>query len=430
MSSSPSISRVLAIPLSSDDQTGSAAGSPGRSPESLAIAIILDSGQVAWGECGSVERDPTEPSVRPFAVREGVEAVRKVLAPALEGERLSEFRALDRRVEELQEVYSTTSEARVESEEPHVSRRDFITGRFLLRAIQSEVPPKKQKTTHTRPLHPVLRYVASQALLNAVAISSKRAPAQVLNAEFELMRAGHAPGLYGHWTSWRTADALALLLERLDAIGLDVSPVEDDRLVKELVDSVQRIRELIGQLPTLGLEQDQPAIHLRLNGALGTALAGNTGRMLGVLLRLEQAATPYRLRVEDPVMESSTTAKSKTMKVLKDYLEFRNSKVELVACAGILSRADVELLAAGSSAHMLHLNPSRLGGLSQTIEAAQAARRHGLQILLGSSPGDTLRSLRIRAELAVALQSELVMLPPRLGAAAGPLLREVWARSS
>jgi methylaspartate ammonia-lyase len=108
------------------------------------------------------------------------------------------------------------------------------------------------------------------------------------------------------------------------------------------------------------------------------------------------------------------------MRQLKEYVSLRRMKLQLVAT--VHSPAEATAVIESDAAHMIHLNVPRLGSLSQAIEIVLASRQKGMGVLLGNIPVNSGDSARFAAQVALAIQPDLLMVQPGQGGDAGIIL--------
>jgi methylaspartate ammonia-lyase len=143
------------------------------------------------------------------------------------------------------------------------------------------------------------------------------------------------------------------------------------------------------------------AIHLDLAGAYSKLYDDNTGKILGAMYGLEQAAAPGPIFVQDPVISTKSTSRMEVLGQLRAYLKMRKMSLRLVAGRTIHNLDDVYRYIQEQPVHMLQLDMSRLGSIQETILASQACRKAGLGVLL-AGPAD------ISAHVALATSPEYV----------------------
>ena len=400
---------------------------------------------VAWGDClagpALAIGEPFE-RVPLFRAAQGLKTVRQVVAPALEGQPLAEFRTLAAQVDALTETVEIIRRRPPPepAEEGGLSRRALLTA--PARALQAargeeaaqERAAKERGTVERVPvqqqLHSAIRYGLSQALLQAVALARGATMAEVIAGEWGLSRPESAVPIQARSGHERYYDAEKMIARRVaalptaavDDVGAEVGPNGGEM--------TRYLRWLAARIGTLGGEGYRPMIHLDLQGVLGEIVNRQPGQMLGQLYAWELAAQPYKLRIEDPVIEASRPAQIAAFKRLREYVHFRQMGVELVAGAWVDTPQDIDAFLEAGAVDAIHVRMPELGGVHQAVEAVLACRAAGVGVLLGDSRAGTELSARALAHTALAAQPDLVLAGPGLGVdEAVSLVQNEMARS-
>jgi methylaspartate ammonia-lyase len=385
--------------------------------EAVSVGLVLDTGQLAWGDCvavsysGKAGRDPI------FRAEDGLETIRSVVAPALEGRELAGFGELAAEIDALGETVEVTRQPS-KPEPPRgegVSRRALITvPARMLQAARGEEGPTEQVTV-TRPMHTAIRYGVSQALLGAVATVRSLTMAEVIAQEWDLSLPGAAVPIHAQSGSERYYNAEKMIARRVASLPHALVDDIPGQVGKEGAEMTRYLRWLSQRIGTLGGEDYQPAIHLDLHGALGRLYDNDPGRMLGQLLAWELAARPYLLRIESPVLLESRQEQIRAMKTLREYVGFRKMNVELVADEWANSLDDIRAFIEAGAADMIHIKMPDLGSIHHSIAAVLACKAGGVGALLGGSYAETDLSARATVHVALATQPDLLMAKPGVG---------------
>ncbi len=414
---------------------------PGRGAHDVATA---------WGDCAGVAyagksgRDPV------FRTADGLSAIRRDVVPVLTGREITTFREMAAEIEALrQEVRVPAPPGGAPTDEPEgsaevetddgpgwaregLSRRDLLTAPLRLlrpegrRAAGAERerrkpqrPTRPRHITVERPLHSAVRYGVSQALLKAVALTRNVTMAEVIADEWGLPRPDHAVPIHAQSGAERRKNADKMIVRRV--ASLPHALVED--IPSQLgEDGAGRHEQLVGtccwlkeRIEELGGPSYRPAIHIDVHGALGRIYDNNLGRVLGYLYRLESSVQPLMLRVESPLIMETRAAQIETMKTLRDYVQFRNMAVQIVADEWANTREDIQAFIDAEAADMIQIKMPELGSISNAVEAVLACKEAGVGALLGGSCAETDLSARTAAHVALATQPDLIMAKPGMG---------------
>ena len=366
------------------------------------VGLVLDDERVAWGDCARPAQTP------PLSDQDALVGIEQVVAPALVGRRLAGFRKLAGDIAALTEtVIREEPIPRPEADAPlpGVSRRALLRGHIRAETPPSSPPPTRLITSE-QPLHPALRYGLEQALLAALALAQNRSIAEVLADEYDRPRPTAAIPLHVQLDTDQPLESLQRVGPGIASVGYRVPEGPPADILGEngviLQGFVRGVKErLLHTFPDGGA----PAIHLDLRGGLGQLYGGATGKMLGALFGLEQAASPLPLRIENPISPAGESAKLTAE--LQGFIRMRKMQVELAV--GEIDSLETALFLAQADAYaLLNGEPARLGGFSQAAEALLACRANDKRIMLNAAPRDTARSLAVLGQAALGLGADFV----------------------
>ncbi len=366
------------------------------------IGLVLNGDQVVWGNC-LVET--TSPAAGALAT------IQKVVAPALEGQRLEGSRQLAGMLDNLTETVADTRTTGAASKgNRRLSRRDFITGRFLARALLDEPPSPQKKVTHQQPVDPAIRDGVSLPLLEATAIAHEQTVAELIQQEYGLPSVNAPSPIQILLNSDHPSESIPALLDQVAALGhtpkLDL---DEQRFMGALTNFIRSIQRAHDQLPELAGRAYQPIIHLNLGGKLGALYENDPGKILGALVRLEQAAAPYQLWIADPVLMERARAQIEVLSTLMDYVRFRKISVQMVAGSWVQSSEDVRAILDSGAAHLIHLRMPRIGTVDRAIETILACRQKEIGVLLDGNRIPSEREARHLAQIAVSTQPGMLL---------------------
>jgi len=385
--------------------------------EGVSVGLVLDTGQIAWGDCvavsygGTAGRDPL------LRTEVGLAAIRDTVAPALQGRELAGFRELAAEADALCEAVEVTRP--LSRPEPPagggVSRRALLTApaRVLQAARGEERPTERVVVRH--PLHTAIRYGVSQALLGAVAATRQMTMAEVIVEEWGLPLPAAAVPIHAQSGSERYYNAEKMIARRVSSLPHALVDDIPGQVGKDGAEMTRYLRWLSQRIGTLGGDDYRPVIHLDLHGALGRLYDNQAGRMLGQLLAWELAAQPYHLRIETPVLRDSRQAQIETMRILREMAGFRKMTVELVADEWANNLDDIRAFVDAGAADMIQIKMPDLGSIHNTVQAVLACKAGGVGALLGGSYAETDLSARVSVHVALATQPDLIMAKPGVG---------------
>jgi methylaspartate ammonia-lyase len=260
-----------------------------------------------------------------------------------------------------------------------------------------------------------LAYGASQALLAATAHAGRRTVAETVAAEYATGAPLLPVPVFAQTGEDRRTGVDRMILREVEELphGLinNASALvgEDGELLLAYVgwvrDRVLECRES---------PRYEPVLHFDCYGTLGEVFDTLAG--CGTYLaRLEAAAAPLRLRIEQPVQAGSRAEQIEALSTLRKILAAAGSGVELVADEWCNTLDDVRAFAAAEAGHMLQVKTPDLGGIDATIEALLACKAGGALAYCGGSSTDTERAGQICAGVAMGTNADLLLARPGMG---------------
>lgn len=341
---------------------------PGRG---LSIMLVLDDGQVAFGDCmdviftGAAGRDPI------FSPDEHISLLRGPVSELLIGRDVSDFR----------------------------SNADEIDG--------LRVGGKK--------LHTAVRYGLSQALLHATALSDRSTMAEIVSREYgTTIATAPIPIL----ASCERDDLLQLdrmILKRADLLPHSYFTDVDAHIGRDgekLIAYAERIRQRIMQI---GDPDYRPRIHLDVYGTVGEAFGGAPERIADYLGRLADVTDPFALIVESPVVAGTKKEQIDIFLQIRTYLVQKGIETKIIADEWCNTLEDIREFADARSADYLQVKTPDLGGINNTIAALLYCREAGVGACLGGSGNETDQSTRVSVHIGLACQPDMMLSKPGLG---------------
>lgn len=348
--------------------------------ESLSLMLVLEDGQIAWGDCAAVQysgaggRDPL------FLAEEYIPLVEKYIAPKLVGRELDSFKSL---AEEFDHM---------------------------------EIEGKR--------LHTALRYGLSQALLDAVAKANKLMMYQVVAQEYGCQPAQAMLPIFTQSGDNRYENAEKMIIKQAQVLPHALINNVEEKLGRQgekLLEYVIWLRKRV-----LEMRQDdnyQPIFHIDVYGTIGEAFGNdNFEKMTSYLQSLEEAAAPFQLRIEGPMDAGSKTEQIRCLAGLRQALEAAGSKVELVADEWCNTLEDIKEFTDAKAGHMVQIKTPDLGGINNTIEAVLYCKDHDMHAYQGGTCNETDRSAQVCVQAAMATQPEQVLAKPGMGVDEGYMI--------
>jgi methylaspartate ammonia-lyase len=258
-------------------------------------------------------------------------------------------------------------------------------------------------------------YGLSQAMLAAAAHASGRSMARTIQAEWGLEHELRRVPVYAQCGEDRRVNVDKMILREVDSLphGLINSPELVGGDGQQLVDYVawvsRRVRELRRDAAY------EPVLHFDVYGVIGLVMGGRLEGIADVLLRMEEAARPFPLRVEHPLDAGSRERQIEQLALLRARLREAGSRVELVADEWANTLEDIREFNRAGAADMIQIKTPDLGGLHHSVEAVLDCRRHGVLAHIGGSCCETDRSARACVHVALATDADQILAKPGMG---------------
>lgn len=347
--------------------------------ESISVMLILEDGQVATGDCAAVQysgaggRDPL------FLAKDFIPVIEKEIAPKLIGRELEGFKAL---AEEFDHM-----------------------------------------TVDGKRLHTAIRYGVTQAILDGVAKAKKVTMAEVVKEEYNTGVEIKRIPIFTQSGDDRYSNADKMIIK-----GADVMPhalinhVEDKLGTKgeKLHAYVKWLSERVLKLRTS--EDYSPIFHIDVYGTIGVAFDYDIKAMADYLATLEEAAKPFKLRIEGPMDVEHRERQMEALRDLTTELDNRGINVELVADEWCNTFDDVKFFADNKSGHMLQIKTPDLGGVNNIIEAILYCKEKGVGAYCGGTCNETNRSAEICTNIAIACGADQCLAKPGMGVDEGYMI--------
>ncbi|MDT4928182.1 MAG: methylaspartate ammonia-lyase [Pseudonocardiales bacterium] len=395
------IVEVMAIPVRTgfyaDDQAAIRAGAqpdgfryvgapvtPGfraiRQPgEAVSVMLLLDDGQVAYGDCAAVQYAGVGGREALFDAATAVELIDRHVAPLLRGAAVGDFRTMAAMVDDL-----------------------LIDGQRLPTAV---------------------RYGLTQALLDAVARARGTTMAEVVTDEYQTGIAIAPVPMFVQSGDDRYTNVDKMVLKEADVLPHGLVNQVDSKLGSDGDILRQYVAWVRDRILTLRMRADyEPVIHIDVYGTIGMAFAADVARVVGYLLELESLAAPFRLRVEHVIDAGGREGQIEVSAALRLALEARDSRVQIVVDEWCNTLEDIKSFVAARAADVIHVKTPDLGGVNNTIEALLHVRRAGLAAYCGGTCNETDRSAQVTAHIAMACGAAQILAKPGMGVDEGMMI--------
>ena len=337
----------------------------------VSVMLELEDGQIAFGDCADVilagvaGRDPA------FRGEDHIDYLRSEIAPLLEGRDVAKFRDNAKELD--------------------------------------------QHRRGGKPLHTAVRYGLTQALLHATALSHKKTMAEIIAAEYAttisrtpipILASGHKDD--------------PLQLDRTILKRVELLPHASFTIVKDHVGlEGEKLLAFAGQvskrIKEIGDADYRPRIHLDVYGTLGELFGMKLEPLADYLGRMGQAAQPYGLLVESPIIAKTQEEQIAGFQKLRALLKEKGIAVGLIADEWCNTLEDIKLFADVSASDYVQIKTPDLGGINNTIEAVLYCRAKKMGSSLGGTANETDHSARICTHIGLACSPDFMLSKPGLG---------------
>ena len=349
--------------------------------ESISVMLVLEDGQVAFGDCAAVQysgaggRDPL------FLAEEFIPVIDKYIKPQLVGKEADDFRGLCAMMEAI----------RVEGKR----------------------------------LHTAIRYGVSQAILDAVAKATNRLMCEVVADEYGCTVSETPIDIFTQSGDDRYDNADKMIIKGAQVLPHALINNIDTKLGRKgekLPEYVAWLRDRILEFRTD--ENYLPVFHMDVYGTIGAAF-GNTNykEMADYIEELGKIAKPFHLRIEGPMdCDCDRETQMTALAGLTAELDKRGCDVELVADEWCNTLEDIKLFADNKAGHMVQIKTPDLGGINNTIEAVLYCKEKGIGAYQGGTCNETDRSAQVCVHCAMATQPVQILAKPGMGVDEGYMI--------
>ncbi len=349
--------------------------------EAISVMLVLEDGQVAWGDCAAVQysgaggRDPL------FLAEDFIPLIDRYIKPELVGREADNFRRLAADMEAIQ-----------------------IDGKRL---------------------HTAIRYGVSQALLDAVAKATGRMMCEVVADEYGCAVSETPIPIFTQSGDDRYDNADKMIIKGAQVLPHALINNVETKLGRDghiLADYVVWLRNRI--LEHRASEDYCPVLHIDCYGTIGAVFGNNNyAAMADYIAELGKLAKPFHLRIEGPMdCDSTREAQIEALAGLTAEIDRRGIDVELVADEWCNTLEDIKLFADAHAGHMAQIKTPDLGGINNTIEAVLYCKEKGMGAYQGGTCNETDRSAQVCVHCAMASQPVQILAKPGMGVDEGYMI--------
>jgi methylaspartate ammonia-lyase len=265
-------------------------------------------------------------------------------------------------------------------------------------------------------IHTALRYGITQALLDATAKANKCTMSEIVRKEYAIEGDYEKIPVFAQSGDDRYDHADKMIIKEADVLphalinNVKTKLGENGELLKDY------IKWLSKRILNKRKRSDyQPILHIDVYGTIGIIFDGNTDKIFEYLKTLAEYAEPFLLRIEGPIDTGDKEGTIQALANLKRKIDKESLNVEIVADEWCNTLEDVKAFAEHDAAHMLQIKTPDLGGINNTIEALIYCREKGVSAYSGGSCNETNISAEVTTSIAIACEAKQCLAKPGMG---------------
>jgi methylaspartate ammonia-lyase len=345
--------------------------------EAISIQLLLENGDVGIGDCAAVQYSGTGGRDPLFLADNYIPFLQEKIVPMLIGLEVNEFKPLAEKFDKL-----------------------IIDGKKL---------------------HTAIRYGLTQAILSAVAKSSKITMAEVIRKEYNITEEIYkSVPVFTQSGDDRYDNVDKMIIKEADVLPHALINNVDKKLGKKgelLLEYVGWLRDRI--IKHRIREDYKPVLHIDVYGTIGIAFNNDLNQIFDYLVTLENQAKPFKLRIEGPIDAGNKEDTIKYLSDLTKIVDENKSSVEIVADEWCNTLEDIIDFADAKAGHMLQIKTPDLGGVNNICEAIIYCNKVGIGSYCGGTCNETNVSAEVTTNIAIACLADQCLAKPGMGVDAG-----------
>ena len=347
--------------------------------ESISVMLILDDGQVAFGDCAAVQysgaggRDPL------FLAEDYIPLIEGEIRDHLIGKELNSFKELAEEFDHL-----------------HVDGHR---------------------------LHTAIRYGITQALLDAVAKAKHITRAEVVRDEYKTGEEIKRVPIFAQSGDDRYSNADKMIIKEADVLPHGLFNNVEEKTGKNgelLLEYIEWLRDRI--IEHRAREDYNPIFHIDVYGTIGDFTGNDVDKMAEYMKKVEAAAKPFAIRIEGPMDMGDKDKQIEVLAALTKRLDADGTKVELVADEWCNTLEDIKAFVDAGAGHVIQIKTPDLGGINNTIEAVKYCKDNNVGAYCGGTCNETSRSAEILTNISMATGALQQLAKPGMGVDEGIML--------
>jgi methylaspartate ammonia-lyase len=342
--------------------------------ESISVMLVLEDGQIAYGDCAAVQysgaggRDPL------FIAQDYIEVIEEIVKPLLINQELDSFVR-------------------------------------LARLIDATINPNTQK-----PLHTALRYGVSQAILDGVAKASHTFMADIVAQEYGTEVSDEAINIFMQSGDDRYNNVDKMIIKQADVLPHALINHVPTKLGYQGELLLEYISWLSNRIQSKRLDESYcPTLHIDLYGTLGIIFDNDFDKIVDYMKECSVKAQPFPLNLEGPVDMGEREAQIIALQTLTKMVDDQKIPVKIVADEWCNTIEDIKLFVDAKAGHMVQIKTPDLGSIHNTIEAVLYCKDKEVLAYQGGTCNETDRSAQVCAHVAMATHPMQILAKPGMG---------------
>ncbi len=347
--------------------------------QSLSVLLLLDNGDVAYGDCAVVQYSGAGGREPLFDSEAAAKIILKYVLPVLQDRTVESFRELAEEVDRLE-----------------------VAGSRLPASI---------------------RYGVTQALLDASAKARSITMAEVIRDEYQTGIDIAIVPMHTQSGDERYTNVDKMILKEAGVLPHGLI----NNMASKLGKDGEIFKEYVGWVRDriLALRKNQdynPVLQFDVYGTIGQAFDSDVERCADYLVEIGKIASPFQLRIEHVMDGKSVAGQVKVSKELRNAIKARSSSVQIIVDEWCNTLDDIRLFVAEKAADVIHVKMPDLGGVNNTIEALLLIHQSGLGGYCGGTCNETDRSAQVSAHIAMACGAIQILAKPGMGVDEGMMI--------
>ncbi|MDD3068491.1 MAG: enolase C-terminal domain-like protein, partial [Acholeplasmataceae bacterium] len=165
-----------------------------------------------------------------------------------------------------------------------------------------------------------------------------------------------------------------------------------------------------------------PILHVDVYGTVGIAFNNDIDRIISYCRELEEAANPFKLRLEGPIDTGDREGTMLALKEITRRIDEEKINVEIVADEWCNSLEDIKYFADERAGHVLQIKTPDLGGLNNIAEAILYCKEKKIGAYSGGTCNETNISAMATTNVAIACQADICLAKPGMDVDGGYMI--------